>query len=369
MLANLGARVIKIEEPELGDPVRAAPPFRSGHSLLAESLLSGLESVALDLKKEGGREVLGTLIDKADVLIETFRPGTLARLGLDPVLLRQQRPGLVICSISGWGRSGPLAARSGHDLTYQAASGALAATGRTPNLPSADLLGAWSAVAAICAALFAREQSNHGTWIDASLFDSAVVGNVTNLSAGASAGPLPDPGPLTGALPCYRIYRTRDGRLFALAALEEKFWRSFCKAVERPDLVGLQYQNAPAGHRQVAEMMASRTAEQWARLFAELDLPGEIVMSPEEALAGGQARARHLSSVTRGGVPFPVTLEGERPAVGGSLPRLGEHTREVLSEFCPSRLRASRRERLAAGIGPRLRLRRSMRGWIGSLKG
>jgi crotonobetainyl-CoA:carnitine CoA-transferase CaiB-like acyl-CoA transferase len=347
MLANLGARVIKIEEPELGDPVRAAPPFRSGHSLLAESLLSGLESVALDLKKEGGREVLGTLIDKADVLIETFRPGTLARLGLDPVLLRQQRPGLVICSISGWGRSGPLAARSGHDLTYQAASGALAATGRPPNLPSADLLGAWSAVAAICAALFAREQSNHGTWIDASLFDSAVVGNVTNLSAGASAGLLPDPGPLTGALPCYRIYRTRDGRLFALAALEEKFWRSFCKAVERPDLVGLQYQN----------------------LFAELDLPGEIVMSPEEALAGGQARARHLSSVTRGGVPFPVTLEGERPAVGGSLPRLGEHTREVLSEFCPSRLRASRRERLAAGIGPRLRLRRSMRGWIGSLKG
>ena len=366
MLANLGARVIKIEEPRLGDPVRAAPPFRSGRSLLAESLLSGLESVALDLKKEGGRGVLQVLLGKADVLLETFRPGTLTRFGLAPETLRETRPHLVICSISGWGGSGPLADRSGHDLTYQAAAGTLASTGRTPNLPSADLLGAWSAVAAINAALFARERTGEGTWIDASLFDASVVGNVTNAAASsAAAASLPTPGPLTGALPCYRVYRTSDGRLFALAALEEKFWRSFCKEVGRPDLVSVQYRRAPEGHRDVAELMASRTAREWARLFVEHDLPGEVVATPEEAFSGEQAEARGLAAGTRRGVPYPAVVGGVRPTVEGGFPRLGEHTRAILSEFCPERLEGSRRSRLASGIGPRLSLRRSLQGWVG----
>ncbi len=368
MLANLGARVIKIEEPELGDPLRAAPPFRAGHSRLAESLLSGLESVALDLKKEGGCGVLQVLLREADVLLETFRPGTLSRFGMAPETLRQDNPRLVICSISGWGGSGPLVGRSGHDLTYQAVAGTLASTGRTPNLPSADLQGAWSAVAAINAALFARERTGEGTWIDASLFDAAVVGNVTNAAAGPLAGTsVPSPGPLTGALPCYRIYRTSDGRLFALAALEEKFWRSFCEMVERPDLVSFQYRSGPEGHRAVAELMASRTADEWEQLCVARDLPGDVVATPEETLLAAQTGARGLTAGPGRGVPYPALVGDSRPTVEGGVPRVGEHTRAVLNEFCPEKLEGSRRARVASGIGPRLSVRRSLQGWVGGL--
>jgi len=369
MLANLGARVIKVEEPELGDPVRSAPPFSGGRSLLAEALLSGLESIALDLKQAGGLEVVESLLDHADVLLETFRPGTLERFGLSPPQLREKFPRLVICSLSGWGSSGPAAGRAGHDLSYQAAAGTLAATGRTPNLPAADLLGAWSAVAAINAALFARAHSGAGARIDASLFDAAVVGNVTNVAAARSVeSELPAPGPLTGALPCYRIYRTADGRLFAVAALEEKFWRQFCAAAERPDLLALQYDRDPDAHRQVGELMLARTSAEWAKLFGRHDIPGEPVARPEHALEGDQATARGLAGGARGGIPFPALLDGERPAMTGDMPRLGAHTRELLAQFCPEKLKGPRRQRVAAGIGPRFSLKRSLVGWVGTLK-
>lgn len=373
MLANLGARVIKVEEPVVGDPVRAAPPFLSGRSLLAESLLAGVESVALDLKREGGQAVLRSLLEQADVLLETFRPGTLARFGLAPEALREELPRLVICSISGWGQGGPTANRSGHDLTYQAAAGALAASGRTPPLPSADLLGAWSAVAAINAALFARARGAGGTWIDASLFDAAVVGNVTNIVEDAAGrkdgdGRLPFPGPLTGAIPCYRVYRSSDGKLVALAALEAKFWRALCQAVGREDLVAVQYRRDPDSHRRVAELIAGRTAGEWQAIFSAEDLPGEIVAGPSEALAAEQTVARGLSGAGRGGTPFPALMGGTRPSGGSRLPRLGEQTRSVVAEFCPRWLEGSRRARVAAGVGPRLSLKRAVQGWVGNLR-
>ena len=369
MLANLGARVIKIEEPEMGDPVRAAPPFRSGRSVLAESLLSGVESVALDLKKEGAREVVQRLLESADVLLETFRPGKLERFGLAPETLRQTKPRLVTCSLSGWGASGPVAGRSGHDLTYQAMAGSLAATGLMPNLPAADLMGAWSAVAAVCAALLRRQRTGAGGWIDASLFDAAVVGNVTNIASPA-AGPtaIPNPGPLTGGLPCYRIYQTRDRRLFAVAALEERFWRRFCRAVGRSDLLPLQYRQRPEAHERVGQVMGERSADEWAELFQQHDLPGEVVLASDDALASQQARARELSGTAEGGLAFPAVIDGRRPRAASGLPRIGEQTRAVLEEFHPDALRMPRRERLASGIGPRLSLRRSLRGWLESLQ-
>ena len=173
ILADLGARVVKIEEPELGDPVRLAPPFRrDGTGELAARLLGGLESVALDLKREPARGVLERLLARADVLLESFRPGTLARLGFDPERLAEEHPRLVVCSLSGWGQSGPHAGRAGHDLGYQAAAGSLAATGQMPHLPTADLLGSWSAATAILAALLGRQASGRGARIDASIYDA-----------------------------------------------------------------------------------------------------------------------------------------------------------------------------------------------------
>jgi crotonobetainyl-CoA:carnitine CoA-transferase CaiB-like acyl-CoA transferase len=373
MLANLGARIVKVEEPEFGDPVRAAPPFRSGRSRLAASLLGGVESIALDLRKKGGVAVLGSLLARADVLIESFRPGKLASFGFEPKRLRTRFPRLVICSLSGWGQEGPWAARSGHDLTYQAAAGALVSGDRAPSLPSADMLGAWSAVAAVTAALFDREKSGEGVWIDASLFDAAMTGNVTNIAESmgcenrrreSSAS-----GALTGAIPCYRLYEARDRRLIALAALESGFWSTFCEAVGRRDLVRLQYRRDAASHRRVAELMAERTAEEWRRLFLEHDLPGEIVASPAEALGGEQARARGLGAVDLGSLPYPALLDESRPLAESSFPRVGEHTRAILAEFCPRWVARSRRERIAVGIGPRLSVRRSVRGWVGRFRG
>src|SRR5436305_1738911 len=156
LLAGLGARVVKVEEPSLGDTIRTSPPVREGVGALGAILLAGVESLALDLKDSGAKGVLERLLARADVLLESFRPGTLARLGLPPEELRRRFPGLVICSLTGWGQSGPYAARAGHDLTYQAAAGTLAATAAMPALPVADLIGGWSAVTALPAALLGR---------------------------------------------------------------------------------------------------------------------------------------------------------------------------------------------------------------------
>src|SRR6185503_6980819 len=263
LLADLGARVVKVEEPNAGDPVRAAAPLVGGKSPLAAMLLAGVESVALDLKQPAAVEALRGLLARADVLLESFRPGTMARLGLAPEVLRERYPRLVICSLTGWGQSGPYAARAGHDITYQAIGGGLASTGVTPPIPVADVVGAWSAASAVLAALLARERGSGeggGAWIDQALLDAAVHANLTGWAAEAAAPrAVGEPLPLTGALPCYGVYATRDGGALAIGALEPHFWARFCEAAERPDLVGAQYETGERAHEKVAKLIASRT--------------------------------------------------------------------------------------------------------------
>ncbi|HLE83894.1 MAG TPA: CaiB/BaiF CoA-transferase family protein, partial [Thermoanaerobaculia bacterium] len=299
LLASLGARVIKVEEPTAGDPVRLAPPLvrtsAGTRSSLAALLLSGVESVALDLKKPAGREVLDRLLERADVLLETFRPGTLARLGFPPEELRKRHPRLVVCSLSGYGADGPHAARAGHDLTYQALAGALAPTAAMPAYPAADVTGAWSAVAAVLAALVERGRTGEGAWIDASLYDAAVHLNLVGWAAEAGRSrALGEPHGLSGALSCYRLYRTSDGGLLALAPLEERFWRGFCELAGRPALRRLQYREDEEAHRRVAEVVASRTLADWRELLAAADLPIEPVLTAAEAAEHPQLRARDL---------------------------------------------------------------------------
>jgi crotonobetainyl-CoA:carnitine CoA-transferase CaiB-like acyl-CoA transferase len=364
ILRDLGARVIKVEEPELGDPVRLAPPLRSGTSALAAQLLAGLESVALDLKKEPARQVLQRLLERADVLLETFRPGSLARFGLGPDELLRRHPRLILCSLSGWGQAGPHAGRAGHDLTYQALAGSLAPTGRMPAAPYADLLGAWTAVSAVLAALVGRRESGRGTHIDAALFDAAGHGNLVawaaeverSRAAGEAHG-------LSGGLPCYNLYRTRDGGLVALAALERKFWRRFCVALDRKDLLGLQYDESGAAMRKVAVLMGQKTRSEWTEFFARHDLPGEPVLGPAEAREHPQAEERKLVHQAEDGLPrlaFPALLDGERPRSTDEIPALGEHTHRLLEEVEMYARTPSRRELRAAGIGPR----RSLRSWL-----
>ncbi len=362
ILCDLGARVIKIEEPELGDPVRQAPPLRGGASALAAMLLAGLESVALDLGRDGGRQVLERLLAAADVLLESFRPGGLERLvGAAPDALRRRHPGLVICSISGWGQAGPHRARAGHDLGYQALAGLLAPAGGMPALPAADLLGGWSAVAAILAALVQRQQSGQGAIIDAALLDAAGHGNLMAWAEEVEAERrVGEPLALTGAYPCYNTYRTRDGGRVAVACLEPRFWKRFCAVTGRRDLVGLQYRRDAESRRQVAGLLGQKTRAQWQELFATHDLPGEPVLSAAESLADPQVGERGLVEEGDDGLPrlgYPALVDGERPRSAARVPQLGEDTDRILAEFgCPEAA-LGRRARRAGGIGPRRTLK------------
>lgn len=367
LLADLGARVIKVEEPRLGDPVRRAPPRRQGVSSLAALLLGGVESVALDLKRPAARGVLERLLARADVLLDTFRPGTLARLGLDPEEIARRHPGLVHCSLTGWGAAGPYARRAGHDLTYQALAGTLAPTegmAAAPAVPVADVVGAWSAVAAILAALLERRRSGRGTRIDASLFDAALHANLAAWAA--EAGGEKEVGealPLTGALPCYRLYRTADGGWLALGALEPHFWRRFCEAVERPDLVPLQASDRPSARQAIAAVVAGRTRAEWRHLLERRDIPAEVVASAAEARRHPQAESRGVLAEEGGflRLGFPAVFDGERPRREGPPPSLGEHTAGLLTELGLGQEEVpGPRE----GVGRRFSWRRLLYRWI-----
>lgn len=358
LLADLGARVVKIEEPESGDPLRQAPPFVRGQSTLAEHLLAAVDSVALDLKREPARQALLAGLERADVLLESFRPGTLARLDLAPERLRQRFPRLVICSLSGWGQQGPYAVRAGHDLTYQAVAGTLAEAGELPAFPAADLLGAWSAVASVLAALCERQRSGRGAWIDASLFDAAAHANVVGWAALAGDAAVEgQAGMLSGALPCYNLYRSRDGRRVALALLERKFWWRFCERVGRRDLLRRQYERGEAARQAVAELVASRDAVDWARLFVSEDLPAECVATFAEARRHPQAVARGLAAAEPEATAswrFPATFDGERPqGPRRALPALGAATRAWLAEVGSPAASLGRSSLRRRGIGRR----------------
>jgi len=357
LLADLGARVVKVEEPALGDPIRMTPPVREGVGAMGAIVLAGVESVALDLKQPASREVLAALLARADVLVESFRPGTLARLGFPVEELRRRFPRLVICSISGWGQQGPYAARAGHDLTYLAAAGALASTAAMPPVLAADMIGSWSAVAAVLAALLERDRTGQGRHIDASLYDASLHANLVGWAVDA-AGPrgVGERLPLTGALPCYNIYETADGRRLALGVLEAHFWQRFCVAAGRKDLIRRQYDATPRSRRKVAELIRERTLAEWMELARREDVPAEPVLSVAEAREHPQAQARAVLAHGPDRLPrlgFPARFNGERPRAGDEVPRLGEQTRNVLAELgLPAEVAQG------AGVGRRFSLKR-----------
>lgn len=369
LLADLGARVIKVEEPQLGDPSRQAPPVVEGRSSLAAILLAGHRSIALDLKKTTAREVLEDLLMTADVLVESFRPGVLGSMGLDPLRLRELFPPLVICSVTGWGQDGPHAGRAGHDLGYQAVAGTLAGGTGMPAVQSADLVGGWSGALAVVSALYRRGTTGVGCWIDQALVDAASHSALTAWAAEAD-GPrgVGEPLALTGALPCYHLYRTADDGTLALAALEPKFWLAFCAAVGAPkELARKQFSHEPAVRRQVADIVRRRTRAEWAELMALHDIPAEPVLSLSESLGHPQVRHRALVGPGPDGllrVGYPALIDGERPrALGEALPTLGGDTDAVLAELGVDAT-LSRSQRRKGGVGQRFSFRRWAKGLL-----
>jgi crotonobetainyl-CoA:carnitine CoA-transferase CaiB-like acyl-CoA transferase len=355
LLADFGAEVIKVEDTRMGDYVRWSPPYVEGAAESARGALflalnRGKRSIGLDLKSEAGREVLLRLVRDSDVLLESFRPGVLERLGVGYERLREENPGLVYCAISGYGQDGPLRGRSGHDINYLSLGGILGLTGDTDGPPVqaaaqiADIGGgSLMAVAGILIALRERERSGEGQLVDCSMFDGALSWLAMVAAEALAAGRAPRRGELqlAGRFICYRPYACADGHV-SLGALEPKFWSAWCAGVERPDLV--EHQFDPPGseaHAAVTAIFADRTREQWREFADRHDCCLEPVLELDEVLDSELVRAREMIiGVQQPGVAEPVRLLGTPiklsrtpadPARAGA-PALGEDTDALLAE-------------------------------------
>jgi crotonobetainyl-CoA:carnitine CoA-transferase CaiB-like acyl-CoA transferase len=348
MLAELGAEVVKVEDPERGDPTRSLPPTIDGRGIYDRLLNRGKHSVALDLRLPASMPVLDRLIDSCDVVIESFRPKTARAIGVTAEQTRARRPRLIHCAITGYGQHGPYAERPGHDLNYVAEAGLLHVdrphAADLPRMFIADVGGgAMSAVAAILAALFARERSGDGASLDISMYDAAVywmmlpaARELTDRGAEA-VGELPT----SGDHACYNIYETRDGRRLALGALEPKFWRGFCDAINRPDLASRQHTDPADQARLIDDIRAvfrERTSDDWIRHFAAHEVCLSPVNTAVDVLADPHVAARQLVVPAEAGVrafraPFSAAPAPLRPA-----PLLGADTAAILASLGPARI-------------------------------
>ncbi len=338
MLADLGADVVKVEDPNGGDYARWMPPLVDDVSVYFRVLNRDKRSIILDLKAAVGQAVFKKLVEKADVLVEGFRPDVMKRLGCDYAALKVINPRLVYCAISGWGADGPYVARSGHDLNYVSIVGMTGAMER-PQLfggQVADMGGAYVAVSGILAALLGRERTGAGSFVDASLFEASLPFGVFGWAEALMTGRRGGEGSLTGGAACYRIYTARDGKALSLAALEPKFWSNFCAAVGRPDLIAdyLAPERQKYLHVELEELFALKTAAEWDALLKDADCCFALVNAPGTLADDPQVQARGLVGIGEDGAPWmrsPLRLEGDlfQP---GRVPGYGEHTRDVLAE-------------------------------------
>jgi crotonobetainyl-CoA:carnitine CoA-transferase CaiB-like acyl-CoA transferase len=344
LLADMGADVVKVEEPGSGDYMRWYPPLLDGQSALFNALNRNKRSLTLNLKAEAGRDLFKQLAARAEVVLEGNRPGVMDRLGVGWDVLRELNPRLVMCSITGYGQTGPWAQRAGHDLNYMAVSGALSLNARRGEAPHplavqvADIGGGGQGAAvAILGALLEVARGGEGRFLDVSMTDGAFSWLAVPLAQVLAEGePIPrGMHRLTGRFACYGVYPCADGRFMSVGALEPKFWRALCEALDRPDLVDGQYAEGAAqeGLRaELASVFASRPRDEWTERLAGLEVCCEPVLELDEAGRHPQIQARGLVHEFETGaeiapqVPFAPDWRRLGP------PRLGEHTSQVLGE-------------------------------------
>jgi alpha-methylacyl-CoA racemase len=366
LLADFGAEVLKVEDTGMGDYIRWSPPYYEGahdsaRSALFLSLNRNKRSIRLDLKNERGREALLRLVEQYDVVLESFRPGVLERLGVGYQRMRAVNPGIVYCAISGYGQDGSKRDASGHDMNYLGLIGLLGLTGerggepvqaagQIADLGGGALMGAFGIMAALRerdgaqarAGRAAVPGSGEGQMVDVSMADGALSWLAMVAGAYFADGTVPRRGelPLAGSLVCYRPYECADGWV-SLGALEPKFWQAWCRGVGREDLLAAQFERpgSPA-HTDVAEIFRARTREQWEAFAREHDCCLEPVLELDEALESDLVRERRMvvelsqpgaeRPVRQLGIPVKLDrTPGEHDRLPG--PALGEHTEAVLA--------------------------------------
>jgi crotonobetainyl-CoA:carnitine CoA-transferase CaiB-like acyl-CoA transferase len=349
-LADLGADVVKIEHPAGGDETRTwGPPFAGGESAYFLSVNRGKRSVALDLKDPEGRDLALDLCARADVVIENFRPGGAARLGLDYETVRERRPDVVYCTISGFGVREPRD-RAGYDFTVQAESGLMSITGEPDGNPLkvgvaiVDVLTGLNAATGILAALHRRDRTGEGELVEVSLLDSAFAALV-NVAANAllTGEEPPRYGNAHPSIVPYQPFRAADGWI-AVAAANDGLYARLCAAIERPDLATderyatneARVHNREALIGELEAIFGGRSSEDWEDLLLAAGVPAGKIRGVEEALRTGQARTRRVDHPTAGplelvGPPLELTSATLEPSL--PPPLLGQHTAEVLAEL------------------------------------
>lgn len=341
-LGDLGAEVVKVEPP-FGDPMRYAfMQGADGISPLYKQLNAGKMVVKLDLKSAEGKADFTKLVEKADVLLESFRPGVMGRLGFDGDTLRKLNPTLIHCALSGFGQNGPYGQSAGHDMTYVALTGALSQTGNKDTgpvpifPPLADHSGAMQAVTSILAALFRRERTKKGAFIDVSLFEGALSWNYLSLTP-AARGIVDDcgRGELTGAAAFYNVYETSDKRYLAFAPIEPKFWQNFCQAVGRDDLLARHNEAIPQDDliATLRDLFKTKTLTQWEEILVPADCCMEPIRTPDETLKHPHVKARQI--VMQEGenieVRYPAWVDGMPPKGRSAMEELD--IKDVLIRF------------------------------------
>ncbi|MCL7454368.1 MAG: CoA transferase [Anaerolineae bacterium] len=343
IFADWGFEVIKIEPPGGGDWARHVPPLdaSSGQGLLFRALNRGKKSLSLNLKSDQGRAILLQLVEGADVLLEGFRPGVMARLGVGYEALSAANPGLVYCSLSGYGPRGPYRDRAGHDLNYVGLAGLLDLTGPRDGppvllgAPVADLSGALWAAVGILLALLEREQTGQGQRVDASLLGGALSCMSPAVAQTQGGEPLErGAGDLTGGVVCYNIYATADGGYVTLSALEPAFWAAFCGAADREDLLDQQFAPAVDGepaYESLRALFRTRSRQAWIEALQGVDACCEPVYTVEEALASPPVQALGMASLQ--GLLPPLHFSGRDAPSPQPAPALGQHTSELLAQL------------------------------------
>jgi crotonobetainyl-CoA:carnitine CoA-transferase CaiB-like acyl-CoA transferase len=377
LLADFGADVLKVEDTGMGDYIRWSPPYVEGaedsaKSALFLSLNRNKRSIRLDLKHERGREALLALVREHDVVLESFRPGVLERLGVGYERMREVNPGIVYCAISGYGQTGPRREAAGHDMNYLGLVGLLGLTGERDGgvgggpIQAAGQIadvggGALMAAFGILAALHERDGvparpagsgsdgrpaqpgSGQGQIVDVSMADGALSWLVLVAAGHFADGVVPHRGdlPLAGSLICYRPYECADGWV-TLGALEPKFWQAWCRGVGREDLIDKQFERPGSeAHAQVQEIFKTRARAEWEAFAREHDCCLEPVLDLDEALDSELVRAREMvveidqpgvaGGVRQLGIPVKLTrTPGTHARLPG--PALGEHTEAAMRE-------------------------------------
>jgi crotonobetainyl-CoA:carnitine CoA-transferase CaiB-like acyl-CoA transferase len=352
-LADMGADVIKIEDPAAGDYARWYPPLRHTHSALFLALNRNKRSVKLDLRRAEGREAFLRLAETADVIVESFRPGVMDRLGVGYEAVKARNKRIVFCALSGYGATGPYRDRAGHDINYCSYAGVSDQIGPAggppvaPNFQIADLAGgALSAAMGILAAVVDQRATGTGRFVDVAMADCTLAHAVIALSSLIETGVSPARGGhrLSGGFSGYGFYETKDGKYMSLGALEPKFWANFCRAVGREDLIA-KHEVAVAGAEaaaitaELAALFKTRTRDEWTRLLEPADCCAAPVLSIAEALDNEQFRARgmvveveHREDGRFRQFALPVQFSDFAFSVDRPAPRHGEHTAEVLAE-------------------------------------